>query len=960
MNAGRPEPQPGQVPAADSIGSSPLAAAYGLVFTVLGCVGVSAGQILFVGDPAISASATGVIERCALKFPLSAAALGDLPDLSRCVAPAYRYQGLFVLGAAAVLVAAAAALIVIVPRADLRRLRRDGKRLAAMPGAKARFESLCDAISLTGRRRPRLVVPLLETHEPSTIAVPGRRMLIVVPVAIVTAQEGPDPFDAAVYHEMAHVRQGDASWVSCVRWIGWITIPAVILACLPDLLGSGTQVSSELLARAAALAVLSVVIAAWLLRRRELEADRQAAWWLGSPLPLRHLLETGLGHSPGHARWQLRLLAQHPSIPARIAALQDPGDLSDGGFGYALVTGVVAAMAMNASYYITWALDNAAGGWLPARVSAVVAGALIGFALTPSLIRRAARGRLRCRQAAWWRPAGTAAGILLGSAVAPATVPGATAVSLIPGLASRHAVIASLLTACAAAGITALAAGLATLAAERRLRPWWSWRTVGAALAISCCAAVALWPIPNLAVGGPVERVWLTFILPADRWRWLALAYPAMALLLIIRARPAISDTITPHESTSRRTARALETFSQSPHIRAAAALSPVCAAVAAATLFLPHSYPPPGTPAAAVLRAVEEQWWTITLAGWSVLVILALAAGIAGLARACVSAWVTCLLTGAGITAYGALTGHPGSLGTFASSVTTPSVWLFYLAVPTSCLALLHTGMAAAARKAWTLPAIAAAGAAAAAILVVSTGIPGLLVPLVPVPAPRPSPTPPVPSPHPVTPTPGSPAASQVLTKAAALHVISAAAAALPPGWLVSYPPSTSRSPGHVTIIPAACQPLADVEYLNVLPRPAVKVTVWFHIPPQSLPAGSETFSIEVESFRDPVPSLLLTAARQERSACRQFTATGSGGPVTFAVDPPDGQAPSSHIWRVDFTTMASGGFRGTSTWIVADSGHNLVLITWQTDVLGYQPTPDQPLIAGTLNAALSTLPRT
>ena len=368
-----------------------------------------------------------------------------------------------------------------------------------------------------------------------------------------------------------------------------------------------------------------------------------------------------------------------------------------------------------------------------------------------------------------------------------------------------------------------------------------------------------------------------------------------------------------------------------------------------------------PGTPAAAVLRAVEERWWTVTLAGWVVLVILALAAGIAGLARACISAWVTCLLTGAGITTYGALTGHPGGLGAFASSVTTPSVWLFYLAVPTSCLALLHTGIVAAARRAWTLPAVATAGAAAAAILVVSTGIPDLLVPLRPIPAPRPSPTHPVRSPHPVTPAPHRSAGpGQVLTKAAALRVISAAAAVLPRGWLISYPLSATTPVGHVTIVPGACQPLADVGYLNVLPRPAVKVTVWFRVPPQAIPAGSETFSIEVESFTNLVPPLLLTAARQERSACRQFTASGSGGPVTFTVSPPDGQAPSGHIWRVNFTTLSSQGFRGTSTWIVADSGHNLVLITWQTDVLGYQPTPDQPLITGTLNAALNALPRT
>ena len=754
---------------------------------------------------------------------MSAVALENVPDFSRCASPAYRSQGFFVLGAALVVVVAAAALAVIVPRAELRPLRREEKRLRVMPQVITRFGSWCDAVGLSGRRRPQLAVSVREVNEPSTIAVLGRRTIVVVPAAILTAEDWQGQFDAAVCHEMAHVQHGDARWASSVRWIGWITIPAVILACLPDILGgSGTQVPGELLVRACAFAVLAVVVAVWLLRRRELEADQQAVQWLGSPLPLQQLLETGLGSSRGRIRWPPRLLARHPSIPARITALQDRDDLSDGGLGYALVTGVVAAMAMNASYYVTSNLDYIAGGWLPTRVSAGVAATLFGFALTPSLIRRATRALLSDRQAAWWRPAlGAATGVLLGSAVAPAPVPGAAAVWFIPGLASRHAVVASLLIACAGAGITAVAAGLATLAAGNRLRPWWTWQTAGSIVAIACCTAVVLWPITNLAAGGQLERAWLMFILPADRWRWLALSYPTMALLLMIRVRTGPADAVTSNESTSRGRARAPEIVGQRPRGRVAAALVPICAAAVAVAVLLPHSYPPAGTPAAAVLRVVEERWWALTLAGWVVLVILTLAGGIASLARACVSAWATCLLAGAGITAYGALTGHPGGPEAFASSVTTPSVWLFYLAVPTACFALLRPEVDPFARRSWALPALAAVGAAAAAVLVVFTGIPDLLVPLNPIPVPQPSPSHSARSPQQVTPTPPhSPASSQVLTQAGELHVISAAAAALPTTWLVSKAPSATTPVGQVTISPAACQPLANAEYLNVLPR--------------------------------------------------------------------------------------------------------------------------------------------
>jgi len=64
--------------------------------------------------------------------------------------------------------------------------------------------------------------------------------------------------------------------------------------------------------------------------------------------------------------------------------------------------------------------------------------------------------------------------------------------------------------------------------------------------------------------------------------------------------------------------------------------------------------------------------------------------------------------------------------------------------------------------------------------------------------------------------------------------------------------------------------------------------------------------------------------------------------------------------MWRVDFTVVSSGGIQAASTRIVADIGHNLILITAQTDVRGYQPAPDQPLISDALNAAINALPRT
>jgi hypothetical protein len=200
------------------------------------------------------------------------------------------------------------------------------------------------------------------------------------------AARDPSRFDPVVLHEMAHVHARDVSWVSSIRRITWITLPVVALACIPQVFDAdGGQFSGTVAAQAAVFVAGTALIARELLRRREIEADRQAARWLGSPEPLCRLLETGrqavyatLG---GAGEWWSRLLARHPSPAARIAAVRDPLGKQDGGFVYTLVAGVVAVMAMNTSYFLTWTLDEVDGGWLPARVSAVVAPSCSGSAL---------------------------------------------------------------------------------------------------------------------------------------------------------------------------------------------------------------------------------------------------------------------------------------------------------------------------------------------------------------------------------------------------------------------------------------------------------------------------------------------------------------------------------------------------------------------------------------------------
>jgi Zn-dependent protease with chaperone function len=933
---------------------------YGLVFTMVGCVGIAAGFLLITSDWAFWGSTLAVIDRCELKFP-AGSGFGNLSSVNRCAAVAYRHQGLLVLAVAAVVVAATAALILIVPWVDRWRLARAGRRSIA--GAAVRFESLCDASGLTGRRRPRLAVPGLRARIRSafTIALPGRRPLIVIPAAVaVTYAADTGWFDAVVLHEMAHVRRGDSSWVSCVRWIAWITIPAVALACIPSVFVGGIQVSRAAVIQAGVFAAAAVVIAAWLLRSREVEADRQAARWSGSADGLRcGLLDAERVRAQRGSRWWLRPLARHPSATARIRALQDPAGIQSGGFIDALITGAVAAMAMNASFFVTGELDIVADGWLPERVSAVVAGAVLGFGLTPALIRRAMQACDDGVPARWWQPvSGAAAGIALGPLIAPSTIPapGAAAVSIITGSGAWDIATRMLLTASAAAGITALAASLATLAVGRGPHPGWL-RTAGPAAAIACCGAAALWVLAYLDVGSywPIERAWLTIVLPGDKWRWLALAYPLAALLLMIPPRPwrpraSTRQALAP-PGPAPEGARQARSGAMWFRATARAGIIPLCAATAAAVLALPHAFPHAGASVSELVRAGEQQWWISCLAAWAVLAVLTAAGGISGLARAWISAWVTCLLTGVALVIYGGVTGHFYNFGIFALRTTTPSVWLFYLAVPTSCLAILGGRDAAAATRPRILAPVAAVTAATAAAIVITTGIPGLLPPPQPTPS-GPTPTDTAspartasPSPTPLqTADPG-----RELTAAAAQQVLDAAGAALPSSWQID---KTTLPPvGHLVVTPAACIPLAEQTFTKLLPAPAAGAARRYKTEP---PIIYHIIRFRIESFSRPVPAALFTAAAQALRACHRFTETDSSGFVLRFT--PHGAPMHSHVqgWRVDFTTSSGPGGKilGSLTWIVAATGHNLIFITQQTIATATQPAPDDAAISAVLTA--------
>ena len=936
-------------PAAGRAPSSagPLFGMYALLATTLACIGASAGDLLFSDDHALSIPLDRVVNKCLFRFPIRNYA--SLQQFDLCAEGVYRSEGLFVIGAAVAVPLLAVGLVLIVPWLDRRRLARV-VRFTDIPGLIARFESLCDEARLAGHRRPQLIVA--GVGQAFTAALPGGRPLVVIPAKVALAWRDPRSFDPVVLHELAHVRARDVSWVSSVRGIAWITIPVVALASVPEFLeGGATQIQRTLLIQAGVFVAATLLVAAGLLRGREIDADRLAARWLGSPDALQSLLgsaetQVGAGLPRTSQRW-LWPLARHPSLAARILALRDPLGTRDAGFVYALVTGTVAAMAMNTCFYVTWTLSQVDAGWLPARVSAGAGGLLLGLGLTPAFLRRAARARHGGVSADWWQPvAGVALGLLLGSFVTPSTQHGATLSFLV--LHDFAGVTIALLLACAGAGMAMLAAGLASLVAARGPYTRLSWVTVWVTVVICCCTAAALLPVPSFALDG-TERLYLAFLLPQDKWRWLILLYPITVIALTTRiwsrhGHDVVRETASPQREWAS-TAQGLERQG-----RAAVALvvTPVCAAVVAAALFLTHVHPGVRLPAVTLNLMAQETWWVCALTGWIVLVILALAGGVAGLSRACVSAWLATLLVGVERAVYGSFLVNWHYFRLLPSLTITPSVWLFYLALPTSCLAMLGSRSPAVPKSSWLVPAIATAGAAAATVYVV-VGIPGLFVPLVPPPL--------VPFRHVSRPLITADS-GQKLTDAGTRAVIGKVGAALPSTWIHDDTKLRDGSLGHLAISPHACLPLAGEEYLHVLARPLDRAQGRYRTNSGVTIIGGESLSVQVDSYARPVPSSLFIKANRDLRACHQFVVIDSRGSIFFATHgirmPSIGVGVSE--WRVDDSFSLNSEGSATAMLLVS-VGHNLIVIYQQSNAAGTVPPPDDTAIDDALTAAVNAL---
>ncbi|MGO9190295.1 MAG: M48 family metallopeptidase [Streptosporangiaceae bacterium] len=894
---------------------------YALLATAVGCVGASAGELFFAADRTLSTPFQGALNRCSLSYPI----LTHAQQYDRCLVGAYRFKGLFLLGCVGYMLLFTAALIVVGPWLTRRRLAR-AQQYTQTQAVTARFESLCDRAGLTGRR-PRLAVAAV--REAYTTVLPDGRPLVVLPLKTTL---DPSRFDPVVLHELAHVRARDVSLVSSVRGIAWITIPVVALASLPDILDAGqTQVPQAYLVQAVVFVAATILVAAGLLRLREIAADRQAARWLDSPQPLRNLLDTAevpAGTAPNWSRWRRRLLARHPSVTARLAALGSPLTVRDVGFATALAVGAVAAMAMNTCSYFASSLDYAAAASLPPRVWAATGGVVLGLGLAPAFLRSAAQARLAGVPYAWWAPvAGVSLGLLLGSVAAPGTATNAV-LSVVVG-SGFGGVATAVILACAGAGLAALAAGLASLAAERYPhRP--AWLVAGVTVVIACCSAGALVPVRLTSAG--LDWHVLIFDLQATPWHsLLLLLYPAAVIALAVPSR-------------------GWDVHGPAARAAVSAAITPAGAAVIAVAVLMAQGHLDEPPNATIALQWLQENWWVCAFTGWAVLVILVLARGMAGLARACVTAWLTTVLVCVGSVAYEAVVQGAPFVHLLSGWTNASSVWLFFLALPTSLLALVRIRRPAVLQRSWLVPAGASTAAAAAAVLVFVTGIPGLLDDPAATPFPYPC----------GTMQPALPFlaldADQGLTTTAARHVIDGVCVALPVGWTGEGLIPSDAPTGHVTIQPAGCKQLWSAGYLSVLGHPVTQADGNYQMAYGAL-AGTEGLTVLVNSFSRPVPSSIFTAADTDLAPCHRYAVARQGGTLMWTVQRFSAPEGGVRTWGTDRSTSyrARGGFVGeTITWVMASVGRDLIIVIQQTETLGLQPPPNATVVDAALTAMI------
>ncbi|MGN9777619.1 M48 family metalloprotease [Micromonospora sp. H33] len=943
-------------PSTERADPATLAWLYVLVAALTASFGAMVGDLWFHAYRPLAVGYAVALTRCDRDFPgypftRPDRDLATVDAFLACIRDPTRVRGWAMLAGAALLLAGLAVLLVLVPLVDAARLRR---HRVALPAARERFATLCAEAGLTGRRRPRLLVAGPPVREAFTTVRPGGRPLVVLPAAVAAAHADPARFDPVVRHELAHVRARDVAWVSTVRGLPWVVLPAVLAVAALRPEDNWPAVTPALL-RSLILVTAIALLAAALLRLREHAADRLVA----DPAPLAALLARAPA-TPGRAgprRLLRRALGRHPDPAARIAALEAPAAAFDGGFTHAMVSAVVTVTAMGAASGVAHALDTTRDASGPA---AVVAGLLFGLGLTPAMVRRAVAARRADRAGVWWRPvAGAAVGFVAGAFLLPViSLPDAVAFpggTTDPGTAASYAAV----TAAAGTALTALCVLVGRLLAEAAPSGGTRDRARRAMtyLAVAAVVAPVVWAVPVAAQAthSPRRHIhdWFVFFVPTAWWSLSALVPLALTLLL---RRGAGRD------------------WWRVPALAAAAA------ALAAGTVAARHTARHPDPTIPELMAVLQDGQWAAALAGWAVLVALGVRRGRHTIPTAIVAAWTTTAAVGVALYLQSLVAGYPPDLWRFRAHTVAPLVWLLYLAVlttpvlaavaavrgrrpattPTPPAEVPAGGPARAARR-WAAPLGAASVALALALLASGPAAALLRAPgtarYAAASAGTESPSPAGGPPTPQPPRPGQGAdPGRALTKADADAAARAVEPTLPAHWL---PKPWSKAPEN-PITPDSCLPFVRNHFLDALkPRERVDTVVRYETRPGPVPLASTSLEVGVTSYAEPVPASVLDRAEAARAACPRLV-TRSELPIAIDVAPGAAPGLGEQSWRADLRMSATSSgmsLTGTSAYILVRVGHNLVSVQ-MTAVMG--PLDDHLLRQAVTHtvAALSTPP--
>ncbi|MFK3983359.1 M48 family metalloprotease [Micromonospora sp. NPDC050397] len=872
---------------------------YLLIAVALLGLGMSAANVALTNERSLAGNWTQTAIDCQRRFPWTPTfgAVTDAGDretyerFQECLRPAQHRRVFGMLGGAALVAVGVLTVMLVVPAVDHHRLRRH-RGLFLLPGADERFARLCDEYGLTGRHRPHLLVAGPPVRQAFTTARLWRRPVVVLPAAVAVAYRDPARFDPVVRHELGHVLAGDVTWVSAVRGLNWLLVPVVTAAVVPGIVAGGLSGQAlTMWAKAVLLAGVTVVLAAGLLRRRELDADRHAAL-TGPSGPLLALLSGAPGTPARRPGWTpRRWLARHPSPAARIAALHSPA-AREGGPVQGFVTGLVALPAMTVAADPADTLAPAAHPLLAADAAAVAGALVLGGVLFPALLRRAVTARRAGLPVSWWRPVlGVAAGLLLGNLLAPAWLAPGVVVFPVPAQESWTnlwlAVVTSLAGAAAVSAWTGLAALFATVTATtarpaRRL--WWATWLAGV-----CLAGAALWPATVLGTlwltGRAAVPAFLLLALPQQWWPWLAMALPTVALLLLAHSAGRLS-----------RLRRELT-------LPAGAALVAVVLGVGITALHL--------VTVTAVdrgdsdLRLAQELWWIAVLTGLALFVAVVARRGHAALPHAVVVSWAS--------TALVALAAHwqtPPELQTGMEAqlrVRIAVVWLIYLTLLAAPLAVVATSVPRlripprirpGRARPWLFVTTVGLAVMVSGGLVGVVGVPGgyLVVESTTDPTAVPATTvtaPPSPS-WPPGPTPTGRSGS-ILTQAEAQAVAETFGEELPQLWRPGTPPS---APENFDVRPVECGPLVRNQFLDELaPHRQNSALAYFT---QGNPIQGSTLEITVTSYAVPVAESVFAGAERARLDCPRFVMTAGAVRITGTPRARPAPALGDHSWRV------------------------------------------------------------